>query len=424
MSWSLVILVFVLFCNPLFGKNVNVYYTDSLPNISTLVKEGMDMASEGSYILGAQTLHNGNRILQSPELYLYATLLYAKGSDFEKASAEMIQSIDAGMSNWNIIAKDQALDSIKQSSNWLIVKNKLDSIKQSMSDPASFEVSLEPISSFVSVGDHESYRYYAETTFEKFIMDGSKGVRDYYTIMYKNPTNASNIIRENSDVYTLVEELYKVGAFNSISEFTEKYVKNFSNTFDGGTYPTVYLMPGIFTSGGTATNVGTFIGVERFVEQARDTSGKVDSAVLYDAIEKIPYTIFHELMHFQQAYSEDDPSTVIYKVIEEGAATFLTTLFTGGDIEEISFGFLQDSTDLMRVLDSLQNDLFTSNTSAWVYNEDRKDWPRDIGYYIGAEICRSYYLRHSDKRVAVEKILTSKNMVEIVRGSEYKWILE
>ena len=382
------------------------------------------MASRDSFVSGAEILHNGNKTLDSPELYLYATLLYAKGGYYQQAAEELLQSIDAGMSNWNILAKDQALAIIKQASVWPVVKAKLDSIRRKMSDPASFTISLDPVETFISVIANKGYTHCDQATFEDFILQGGEEVRDSYFMMYKSSVNASKIIRDSADVYSLVEEIYDAGALNSILESTEEYISKFSALFDSGTYPTVYIVPGIFTSGGTATNVGTFIGIEKFVKQAYDSLGTVDSTVLYEAIEKMPYTIFHELMHFQQVYSGDDPSTVLYKVIEEGAATFLTALFTGGDITEVSFEFLQDSSNMMAVLDSLQNDLLTSNTSRWMYNEGSEEWPRDVGYYIGAEICRSYYQKQSDKRAAVKEILMSKNLAKIVEGSEYGWILD
>jgi uncharacterized protein YjaZ len=63
-------------------------------------------------------------------------------------------------------------------------------------------------------------------------------------------------------------------------------------------------------------------------------------------------------------------------------------------------------------------------TSKWVYNYNSvKDEPADLGYWIGAQICRSYYDGSKDKAAAIRNIVRLDKMEEIVRGSRYAYLL-
>jgi hypothetical protein len=52
-----------------------------------------------------------------------------------------------------------------------------------------------------------------------------------------------------------------------------------------------------------------------------------------------------------------------------------------------------------------------------------KEEPADLGYWIGAEICRSYYEQAKDKRDAVRNIATLGDIEKILRESKYAWLL-
>ena len=52
-----------------------------------------------------------------------------------------------------------------------------------------------------------------------------------------------------------------------------------------------------------------------------------------------------------------------------------------------------------------------------------KDEPADLGYWIGEEICRDYYIRAKDKQVALNNILTLLDPESIVRNSRFAYLL-
>jgi hypothetical protein len=61
----------------------------------------------------------------------------------------------------------------------------------------------------------------------------------------------------------------------------------------------------------------------------------------------------------------------------------------------------------------------------WLYNYDSvKDEPADLDYWIGAEICRSYYAHATDKAAAIRKIVTLTDIAGIVKNSQYAYLLD
>ena len=392
-----------------------------LPNVPELQKEAFSLARDGSVQPAAEKFIEQNSVLQSPELYLYATLMYAKAGKQDVAAKTLIRSIKAGMINPAIIDKDRALDTIQTASIWTEVASLLDNIRDSLSSPANFQVSLEPLDQFFQ--NTECLPDYNSDCFSSFVTASPGAVRDYYVLVYKQVDETVQTVRDSAAAYSQLRDLYTLGAFDSLSATVTDHILKFSNQFLEGTYPPVYLMPGVFTSGGTASNAGLFIGVETFLDGLVSSNGHNHDRE-EELVARMVNTIFHELMHFQQSYSGNDPSTVLYKIIEEGAATFVTTLITGGNTDRISSEFLRAEANLNYTLDRLRNDLNSQNTKDWVYNQPEKGWPKDIGYQIGAEICRSYYLNADDKQVALRTLLRNNDVVTIIAGSEYAYILE
>ena len=408
----------------LLGSDCKISPADSLPDIPQLMQRGMELAREGQLNKSAQVFLDGNSMLSSPEIFLFASLMYAKAGAIEEAANAMIESIDAGMANWNILAKDQALDTIRYAKRWPEIESRLDSIRKQLADPASFQVRIRPIERFLAISptmDKQDYTYQA---LEQFILEGSPGVKDFYEKGYKSIDRTLTIVQDSFHIYQKLKDVYQLGTLDSLGNMVEQYMLEFSRDFENGTYPTVYLMPGIFSSGGTASNAGLFIGVEKSLQNHMTRGSAVDTSVTRQMVESMAGTTFHELMHFQQTYPNGDQGTVLYKVMEEGSATFLTTLFTGGNIETVHAEFLRDEANMTKALSKFKEELFTKSVSNWVYNEGNQDWPTDIGYQLGAEICRSYYINHSNKRQAISQLLTTDNLVEILRGSEYSWLLD
>ena len=112
--------------------------------------------------------------------------------------------------------------------------------------------------------------------------------------------------------------------------------------------------------------------------------------------------------------------------MKEGAADFVTEMAAKSTINAYSRDWAEARHD--ELFQQFARDLVAApaRTSGWLYNYDqvKGDQPADLGYWIGAEICRSYYERAADKSAAFAAIVRMENPEAIVNGSNYAWILQ
>ena len=62
-----------------------------------------------------------------------------------------------------------------------------------------------------------------------------------------------------------------------------------------------------------------------------------------------------------------------------------------------------------------------TKTDDWLYNglDDKRDYPADLGYYMGYKICEAYYNKAQDKKQAVKDILTIQDFEQFLSDSGY-----
>ena len=139
----------------------------------------------------------------------------------------------------------------------------------------------------------------------------------------------------------------------------------------------------------------------------------------------LPGIIIHELMHFQQSYQDTDNSeTVLMGVIGEGVCDFFVELVSGIEMKNSNLEYLEDPENMEFILSELKKEMFIDDNSKWLYNGGSiKDRPHDIGYTIGYLICKSYYNNHANKDEAVYELLNTADVVSILEGSDYGYLL-
>ncbi len=140
----------------------------------------------------------------------------------------------------------------------------------------------------------------------------------------------------------------------------------------------------------------------------------------------LPLIVVHELVH-TQSREPDVPGVggLLGGCVREGAADFLTELVAGSSINAHLKEWAQPrSAELFQKLKK-DRAAKADDTSNWLYNYDRvTDEPADLGYWIGAEICRSYYSQAVDKGKAIREIVTLAHIDQIVRNSKFAWLLD
>ena len=143
-------------------------------------------------------------------------------------------------------------------------------------------------------------------------------------------------------------------------------------------------------------------------------------------IDKIPLIVVHELTHTQvKQNGAGKVPRLLAQCIGEGSADFMTELVAGSTINVYAKEWADARHD--ELFQRLARDLAAkpNDASHWMYNYGTAgDEPADLGYWIGATICRSYYSKSDDKPAAVRDIVTLSDIEKIVRNSAYANLLQ
>jgi hypothetical protein len=211
----------------------------------------------------------------------------------------------------------------------------------------------------------------------------------------------------------------------------EQYFSRLKALYPSARIPTVYFMIGRLSTGGTVGQSGLLIGTEVFsLGGAADPSElKERIPAFYKAmgmIDQLPYLVVHESIHAQIARTAQPnlPQLLLYALLE-GAADYLTAMVTGRTINDYKRDWIDSRREelFQQFAKDLQNS--PNDIQSWLYNyaQTGPDTPADLGYWIGEEICRDYFVRATNKQTAINNIANLLDIEKIVGESSYAWIL-
>lgn len=171
--------------------------------------------------------------------------------------------------------------------------------------------------------------------------------------------------------------------------------------------PEIYFTIGCLRSGGTTSEgrilIGAEIGAADYTTDASELSSWLKNA--FKANSGIIQLVAHEMNHTQQTESLDSINTLLSQTILEGSCDFIAELILNRQYKapHTNYGLLHTKS-LFKKFYKSKNKI---SYDKWLYNgNDSKKKPADLGYYIGYEICKTYYQNHEDKSKAITEIIT------------------
>ena len=160
-------------------------------------------------------------------------------------------------------------------------------------------------------------------------------------------------------------------------------------------YPTLknaatYFIIGIRQQGGTIRNNLSIIGTEVIMSQPN-----------FAEVERI---CIHEYVHTQQVRPDFQKIDVLTSSIREGACDFISELVLK---QNLSLPYIQYGLENeVKVWQVFAQDMLTSANDLWVSTGSNPVLPsRDLGYYVGYAICKSYYNTAKNKSQAIKDII-------------------
>ena len=401
-----------------------------LPNMERLFNFYGEKQASGAFKVLADSLMRANEDLQSSELFVQAAYAYWEGGETDSAMAMLHKAIDNGMSNPRILEKFPKRTNAPEGKGWSALQDRLDSIDRELKELSHFELRTEAMDAFWpylnrALQDTSQAREQLKT----FVLTGPPEVRDFYVVRYGSIDQMyGQIINAAPEYYTYLERQFSPDSVNLVKETIVSSMTRFREIYPQAVFPKVYIVPGILNTGGTATEMGMFLGGDMYGKSPEMPTGEL-SDWQRDAImnfSDLPRLTIHELMHFQQNYQDEQHrETLLSAVVHEGVCDFMVELCTGEVLVNENLEFLSVAENEKWVFEELAAELLEDDASKWLYNGGSiEDRPADLGYTVGYLITKSYYEQHPDKKQAVYDLLNSNDLIEIVKNSKYAYLLE
>jgi hypothetical protein len=167
----------------------------------------------------------------------------------------------------------------------------------------------------------------------------------------------------------------------------------------------MYFTVGGLRSGGTVQGNMVLIGAEIATGTIDTDVSEFENDWLKNVFSKqsldnIVSLNIHEYVHTQQ---KGDRKRVLSQSIKEGVCDFITELVM--ESPKQSQYMIYGKENYEKIKAQFLKEMFSSDFSNWLYNGTQKEESADMGYFIGYEICKSYYNQATDKKRAIKDII-------------------
>ncbi|TAF34637.1 MAG: hypothetical protein EAZ57_02650 [Cytophagales bacterium] len=169
----------------------------------------------------------------------------------------------------------------------------------------------------------------------------------------------------------------------------------------------IYFAVGAFRTGGTVQGNKILIGAEVSLADKTTVIDELPSwrQPFYkerNPYKELPLLCTHEYIHTQQKPLVEN---LLSMCLYEGVAEFVSSKITGTKSTTPAIEYGKANSEI--VIAKFVSDLFVmTNNYNWLWGENRNELKiRDLGYYIGYEICERYYNLSKDKSKAIKELI-------------------
>ena len=342
----------------------------------------------------------------------------------EKGDSAFVLLNDAlkyGYSNKLHLSSDSDLTILHQDNRWEELLKKVPASKTLNSDPEKAKIITSDVHHFWEAYDLvQQDTAHARDIYKRYYFDkASDGMQDYMGLKVASIDKFTHHIQSHPKLYTSIREnTLKVEAYKK--EIQSSF-KNFKAIYPEAKFPDVYFVIGAFTSGGTISNAGLLIGTNQMSDgEGVDTEELDDrTKLLMNKSKYIPNIVSHELIHFQQKHMKRDTITLGY-AIKEGMADFMGELISGNTANEKIFDWAKGKEK--KIWEDFKKDMYYNRSNNWIanYSTAAEDSYPDLGYWVGYEICKSYYENSKDKEQAIYDMLHIRDYKKFLEDSKWE----
>lgn len=323
----------------------------------------------------------------------------------------------------DILIQDSDLNNLHNNPKWEAFKAKIPEPKTLNNNPDLAKIVTKDIHHFWEAYDlAQKDSVKTRNIYKKYYFDkASNGMEDYMGAKVSSIDYFIKHIQSHPKLYkTIRENTLKVDEYR---KEIQKSFKNLKEIYPEAKFPDVYFVIGAFTSAGTVSDSGLLIGTNQMSDGENVNIEELDfgDKLLLNKSKYISNVVSHELIHFQQDEIKKDSITLGY-VIEEGMADFIGQLISGDTANKKIFDWAKGKEK--QIWTDFKKDMYFDRYNNWIANYDTasKDSYPDLGYWIGYEICKSYYQNTKDKKQAIYDMLHIQDYRKFLTDS--KWELK
>lgn len=240
-----------------------------------------------------------------------------------------------------------------------------------------------------------------------YIEKGTKGLKAFMEARDYNDSLYVELIEEYPKFWNSIKP-NTLSIKNKTSELN-KAIEKFQELYPELKEAEMYFTIGGQRSGGTVSGNMVLVGAE--IATGNPTTDVSEfkndwfkNVFAKQSLDNIVYLNIHEYVHTQQKPNES--SILLHQTIREGSCDFITELILGKPLETqyISYG----KAHFEELKKQFKEEMFSSYLPNWLYNGTSKGEKADLGYFIGYEICKSYYNQAINKKQAIKEIIELK----------------
>ncbi len=370
------------------------------------------------YLLAAQAVPK----YQNPKNYYYnAACCFALVNDRQSAIKYLRMAVDEhGYRNYDNMGRDSDLVSLHEDTAWTRMMTSLKRDRERLADPRRAKLVTADIHHFWEAFDAAaSDTAHRKEIFTSLYFDRSSvGLQDYFETKIRTIDGFVKNQQKKPRFYRAIRN--NTLFIDKMKEDIYGYFDKLKELYADAVFPDIYFVIGKWNSAGTVSDNGLLLGVDQISRTAGIPEDELNlwEKNNYQDLSKIPVIVIHELVHFEQQQMKEDTTLLCYTMIE-GMADFICELVTGANPSQR----LQEYAKSRRqeIWNNFQKEMYLARVYNWIANGDQetKDKPADLGYYMGYEICKAYYEKASDKKQAIKDMLTIQDYRQFLEKSGY-----
>lgn len=331
------------------------------------------------------------------------------------------KTLELGNIDKEHLLNDSDLDSLHNEKRWLLLISKLKEKKRLNSNPTKVNFVTSDIHRF-----WKSYDLYLKDTSNAYSIfklnyfdKATDGMSDYMGLKVGSINQFVNHIKTHPKLYaTIRKNTFKIDEYKN--NFQQS-LKNLKSIYSQAEFPDVYFVIGALTSGGTVSETGLLLGANQMCKDEQTNLEELDfgQKLLINKTEMLPHIVAHELIHFQQGGNVKDTITLGYS-INEGMADFIGELISGKSANPQLLEWVKGKEQ--KVWNRFETDMYFNRYDNWIgnYENASDDNFPDLGYWIGYEICKSYYENAKDKKKAIYDMFHIKDYKQFLKDSKWE----